>query len=133
MKHFTITAILAAVLVGCGPVPDNTQAQTTVDQTPKPPGCDINVTSKLVTEHVVSDIRNLEKDEMAWGARNECTVEFDIDVDGKTYHLKESESGLEQMASVCYYARERARKNLLLDLGGTFKSQSNINCRYHDK
>ena len=97
-----------------------------------PDGCNVDTSSKLVTEHQVSPIQNLVKEEFAFGHKNECTVKFDITVNGKTYHLEETETGLEQMASVCYYARERARKNLLLDLGGNFKSEANINCRYSD-
>jgi hypothetical protein len=97
-----------------------------------PDGCNVDTSSKLVTEHQVSPIQNLVKEEFAFGHKNECTVKFDITVNGKTYHLEETETGLEQMASVCYYARERARKNLLLDLGGNFKSEANINCRYTD-
>jgi hypothetical protein len=131
MKYLPI--LLVMLLVGCGPSSPAPVAETQQTDSTKPPGCDINVSSKLVTEHQVSEIRNLVKDETAWGPKNECTVEFDIDVDNKTYHLKETDEGLEQMASVCYYARERARKNLLLDVGGTFKSESQIDCRYHDK
>jgi hypothetical protein len=97
-----------------------------------PDGCNVDTSSKLVNQHSVSQIRNLVKEEFEFGYKNECTVKFDIDVDGKTYHLEETESGLEQMASECYYARERARKNLLLDLGGDFKSEANIQCQYHD-
>jgi len=97
-----------------------------------PDGCNVDTSSKLVTEHQVSPIQNLVKEEFAFGHKNECTEKFDITVNGKTYHLEQTETGLEKMASVCYYARERARKNLLLDLGGNFKSEANINCRYSD-
>jgi hypothetical protein len=96
-----------------------------------PDGCKVNTTSNLVTEHTVSPIKNLIKVKGKDGPRNLCTVEFEIDIDGKTYKLTESEIGLEQQDSLCYYARERARKNLLLDIGGTFKSESNVNCKYH--
>ena len=97
-----------------------------------PDGCNVDTKSNLVTEHKVGPIRNLVKDEFEWGAKNECTVKFDMTVDGEVYHLEQTEVGLEQMASICYYAQERARKNFLLDLGGTFKSESNITCRHTD-
>ena len=128
-----LTFVLPLALVACGPVPPDYVPSQETAKAAKESGCDIVITSNRVTEHKVSDIRNLVKEEMAWGAKNECTVEFDIDVDGKTYHVKETETGLEQMASVCHYAKQRARRELLLDLGGTFESSSNINCTYRDK
>jgi hypothetical protein len=130
MKYVLLLSVL--LLTACnrpasGPITES----ASVEQS-KPDGCNVDTSSKLVTEHQVSPIRNLVKEEFEFGYKNECTVHFDIDVDGKSYHLEETETGLEQMASECYYARERARKNLLLDLGGAFKSEANIRCQYHD-
>jgi len=99
----------------------------------KPEGCMIDTSSRLINEHHASDIRNLTKEESANGWENKCTVHFDIDVDGKTYHLDETETGLEQMPSICYYAKKKARENLLLDLGGDFKSEAKIDCVTRDK
>ena len=108
------------------------QSTSTVEeQVADEEGCNIKTSSRLANEHQVSAIRNYEKQEFNFGAKNECTVDFDITVDGKDYHLNETETGLEQMASECYYATERARKNLLLSLGGNFKTETNINCRRH--
>lgn len=87
--------------------------------------CDARTASYLSTEHQVGDIQNLTKTT----GRDWCTVEFDIDVDGKTYHRSEREQGLEQTESLCYYAKERSRKNLLLDLGGKFKSEAALTCQ----
>jgi hypothetical protein len=98
----------------------------------KPEGCNIEIASKLATEHVVGPITNLEEERFEFGARNECTVNYDILVDGEQHHVDQTETGLEQMNSVCYYARERGRKDLLLSLGGKFDSHANIDCRYHD-
>jgi hypothetical protein len=126
-------ALVLVLLVGCGPAPQAVQtAQPEKPKTYGPDGCNIDVSSKLATEHEVGPIRNLVKEEFQFGYKNECSVEFDITVDGKDYHLKDTETGLEQMPSVCYYARERARKNLLLDLGGKFQSKADIDCRYTD-
>lgn len=125
-------AILACVLVGCSPVPDS-EAQPVQAEVAKPlgpDGCDVDTSSRLVTEHKVSEILNLEKD---IDPNGRCTVKFDLIVNGEMYHLEETEVGYEQIPSLCYYARERARKNLLLDLGGKFKSESNITCRIHDE
>jgi len=109
--------LMLAILVGCSPVPA-TQAQPEVEQVAEnSEGCNIATSSKLETEHVVSDILNLQKD---IDPNGRCTVKFDLIVDGVKHHLEETEVGLEQIPSLCYYARERARKNLLLDIGGTF-------------
>ena len=88
--------------------------------------CNVKSASSLANERQVGPIQNLTKD---IDPNGRCTVEFDITVDGKTYHLKETEKGLEQIESLCYYARERARKNLLLDLGGTFSTESVTVCQ----
>jgi len=133
MKYLSILTVL--LLAACDQAPPQVIVQikeVPVEVPAKPDGCDVATSSKLVTEHTVSEIRNLIKIKEKSGPRNLCTVEFDLDVDGETHHLTEHEIGLEQQESLCYYARERARKNLLLDIGGKFRSESNIECRYHD-
>jgi len=98
----------------------------------KPEGCNIEVASKLANEHEVGPIINLQEDRFEFGARNECTVNYDIVVDGESHHVDQTETGLEQMNSICYYARERGRKDLLLSLGGKFNSHANIDCHYRE-
>lgn len=125
--------ILTLVLAGCGPDPEpkdlyqvSRQEEVFVgDET----GCNIKQSSQLVVEHKVGAITNLVKEEIEWGMKNECNVSFDIVVNGEKHHLEGSHTGLEQMASVCRKARDKARKDLLLDLGGDFKSESTIQCR----
>lgn len=115
------------MMMGCGPSP------TPITQTEKTPdidGCIVDTRSQLVTDHVVGPIRNLVKDKDPNGS---CTVSFDISVDDTVYHLTETEHGLEQIESLCYYARERARKNLLLDIGGRFESKASVVCKHYDK
>jgi hypothetical protein len=87
--------------------------------------CSVKNASLLANEHVVGNIENLRK----VITTGKCVVDFDITVDGIPHHLHESETGLEQEESLCYYAKERARKNLLLDLGGTFQSEAVISCK----
>jgi hypothetical protein len=130
VKFLAILA-MAMVLTACGPAPAPVNTQVEVPAV-KEDGCTINSASKLVNEHTVGPIRNLQKDIVESGYSSKCTVNFDITVNGKEYHLTDSEEGLEQTASLCYYARERARENLLLDLGGTFSSEETIICRSHD-
>jgi len=95
-------------------------------------GCNIDVDSHLVAEHDVGQITNLEEERFEFGLNNECTAHYDIAVDGQMHHVDQTETGLEQMNSICYYARENGRKNLLLNLPGKFNSHANIECRYKD-
>jgi hypothetical protein len=87
--------------------------------------CKMRSASQLATEREVGPITNLEKTK----SYGKCVVNFDITVDGKTYHLTETETGMEQEESLCYYARQRARKNLLLDLGGKFSTEAVTICK----
>lgn len=87
--------------------------------------CNMKSASLLANEHSVGPISNLVKDK----AMGRCTVQFDIEVNGVVHHVTETERGLEQEESLCYYARERGRKNLLLDLGGEFKTEAVTVCR----
>jgi hypothetical protein len=129
----TLPLLLVVLLVGCGPTPAPTSAVSQIKYVkPDQDGCVTETSSTLVNEHKVGPITNLVKDKFDWGNKGECTVRFDITVNGEVHHLEESETGLEQLESLCYYARERARKNLLLDLGGTFNTQANIACLRKD-
>jgi hypothetical protein len=119
--------------VGCGPAPVPAQAEQKPTDEFVEDGCVIKTQSNLVNEHKVSAIYNLVKDKEELGASGRCSVRFDIKVDGTVYHLEEVEEGLEQLESLCYYARERARKNLLLDLGGEFKTESTVACKQQDR
>lgn len=122
MKYLALLLVLALSACGNQTVEVQKQQEPTVNAD----GCTVSTSSKLVTQHQVSPIFNLVKDKNENGS---CKVSFDITVNGKTYHLEEYEEGLEQIESLCYYARERARENLLLDLGGEFQAESKISCR----
>ena len=121
------------LLVGCGPAPKSAQTDSEPEtQIADADGCSVKSSSRLANEHKVGPITNLVKDETEWGMKNECNVTFDITVDGKEYHLVGSETGLEQMASVCRLARDKARRDLLLDLGGNFQTEATVHCRKHE-
>jgi hypothetical protein len=128
MKYLTV--VLAGLLIGCTEVPAPPIAKNS--EPPIAEGCTAKTSSRLANEHVVGEITNLVKDEREFGYKNQCTVRFDITVNGQIYHLEETREGLEQMASVCYYAREAARKDLLLDLGGKFESDFEMKCKKTD-
>ena len=134
IRLLLLVAFIMWAVKACNSYSPTTQTSVPVEeQLVDAEGCNIKTSSRLANEHKVSAIRNFEKQEFNFAAKNECTVDFDITVDGQDYHLNETETGLEQMASVCYYATERARKNLLLSLGGNFKTEANINCRRHEQ
>lgn len=125
-----LVILSALVLVGCGPNPEPVRQK--VSSAPEE-GCIVNTSSKLVAKQQVGKITNLILEEEETGIRNICTARFDITVDGKSYHVEKTESGLEQMASICYYAREKGRKELLLELGGNFRSETVVKCHSRDK
>ena len=135
MKYLLL--ILAVLLTACGPVEesryqlpssvssnDDSKEVTTAD------GCTLETSSKMSAKQKVGKVRNLVKDAVDTGHVSRCTVNFDITVDGQSYHLEQTELGLERIESLCYYATERAKKELLLELGGDFESKSNLTCRH---
>ena len=87
--------------------------------------CKVRSASQLSTERDVGPITDLVKVK----TYGKCVVTFNITVDGVTHRLQETETGMEQEESLCYYARERARKNLLLDLGGKFSTEAVTICK----
>jgi hypothetical protein len=87
--------------------------------------CDVRSASTLAHERDVGQITNLVKTK----GQDWCTVNFDLEVDGVKHHLEETDRGLEQVESLCYYATERAKRNLLLTLGGKFKTEAVTVCK----
>jgi hypothetical protein len=130
-----LPALLVILLAGCNnsPIPVATAEPIQEARVDKPQGCVIDTSTRLITQHRVGNITNLTKEEVANGWENTCTVHFDIEVNGVVHHLDETEKGLEQMASICYYAKQKARENLLLGLGGEFKSEAKIDCVIKDR
>ena len=124
--------LVGVFLVGCDVAPAPVTIEKVVaqhDEMPKENGCLTKTSSQLVVQHSVSPIRNLVKDTEEFGNKGLCNVSFEITVNGKDYRLEESQEGLEQLPSLCYYAIERARRNLLLELGGDFKTEAVVTCR----
>ncbi len=87
--------------------------------------CDIRSASQLNHEREVGPVTDLEKTKSA----GKCAVRYRLMVDGVWNLVKAEESGLEQEESLCYYAIEKARKELLVGLGGTFQTEAITVCK----
>jgi hypothetical protein len=85
-------------------------------------GCNLKSASYLTNEHTVGDITNLveQKDDGV------CKVAFDITVDGKLYHRAHTTKDV--AGDLCARAIEQSRKDLLLKLGGQFKTEAVTSC-----
>lgn len=133
MRFLLLLAFVAALLNCNGNDKPVEKPAEVVESKMPDKGCVMESKTKMVSQRQVSQIQNLVEDKIARGYENQCTVQFDLVVDGIRYHLEETEIGLEQMASICYYAKERARATLLQDLGGEFKAESTLMCRQVDE
>lgn len=87
--------------------------------------CNIRNSSMLSSQRDVGPVVNLIKNIETPG---KCSVSFNIVVDGRPYSLTGEYEGLEQMASLCHYAVNDARTELLVNLGGTFDAESATTC-----
>lgn len=132
MKY--LAPIVLVLLVGCTrtdiPAPPKQQVNPLHTEAPKVQGCQIETYTDLVAEHDVGPITNLVKEPKEGGLNGQCTVRFDITVNGKLYHLERTELGWEQTPSLCHYAQQKARQELLLSLPGEFVAKTKVSC-YH--
>ena len=127
MKFLSLI-VISLLLTACGPAPEH----QTEAATPNADGCTIDSSARMMADRKVSNIRNLQKDIEENGLTSKCTVNFDITVDGKEYHLSQTEEGMDQAEAQCYYAKNHARETLLLELGGTFHSETTTVCTRHE-
>lgn len=86
--------------------------------------CDMRSASQLASQHTVSAVTNLTKNI----SQGKCAVTFDLTVDGVVHHLTDSHTGADSEDTLCRIAQEKARKNLLVGLGGTFNTESVTVC-----
>lgn len=91
--------------------------------------CNVRNSSSLVGTHDVGPVQNLIKNTSEQGI---CRVNFNIVIDGVDYPVSGEYEGLEQMASLCHYAVNDARTELLVSLGGTFDAESATTCKEGD-
>lgn len=87
--------------------------------------CDIRSASQLTHEREVGPVTDLEKTKSA----GKCAVRYRLLVDGVWNLVEAEETGLEQEESLCYYAIEKGRKELLVGLGGKFQTEAITVCK----
>ncbi len=86
--------------------------------------CEVRSASYLANDHEVGAVQNLIKTPMS----GSCHVAFDLSVDGTVHSLIHESTGLGSEESLCQQAIQEARKELLLTLGGTFKTEATTVC-----
>lgn len=91
--------------------------------------CKMRSAASLSNEHEVGPVTNLVKDKSEQG---KCTVTYNLIVDGQLHELTGSFTGYEQQESLCRLAIDNARKNLLVELGGTFITDAVTVCNEDD-
>jgi hypothetical protein len=87
--------------------------------------CNVRSASIMADENTVGPVTNLVANFMP----GRCRVSFDITVDGISHHLQKEVVADMPGDSVCNEAVEQAKKQLLLDTGGRFKTESVTVCR----
>jgi hypothetical protein len=88
--------------------------------------CNLRTASILENDHKVGPVTGLAKRFSAEVGR--CAVSYQINVDGEDHLVVYSANGPEREDVLCGYAVERGRRELLLTLGGQFKTQANLVC-----
>jgi hypothetical protein len=88
--------------------------------------CNLKSASILENEHKVGPILNLTKSFDP--AKGQCIVSYNVEVDGENHPVNSSATGPEREDVVCGYAIERSRRQLLLNLGGQFKTEATMIC-----
>lgn len=86
--------------------------------------CEMKSASFLENQRQVGPVTDLVKNK----SNGKCSVTFRLNVDGTWHNLKQEVTGWEQEEALCYFAVERARKNLLYELGGKFKTEAVTVC-----
>jgi hypothetical protein len=88
--------------------------------------CNLKSASILENTHKVGPVTNLSK--IFDSGKGSCSVSYRIDVDGTEHMVVYRANGPESESALCGYAVERGRRELLLNLGGQFKSQAHVIC-----
>jgi hypothetical protein len=86
--------------------------------------CDIRSASINQNQTQVGPVTNLVKSL----STNKCSVKFQIMVNGKNQSLEGSWSGTDPAEYLCNYAIEQTRKEFLVTMGGTFRTDTVTAC-----
>ena len=86
--------------------------------------CSVRVASVNQSQQQVGPVTNLEKHIVG----GKCSVKFQLVVDGETHSVTGESQGLGVENELCNNAVVNARKTLLINLGGTFKSDTLTKC-----
>lgn len=86
--------------------------------------CNVRSASINQNQTQVGTVTNLVKNFSA----NKCSVKFQITVDGKNQSLEGSWTGTEPPEHLCNYAIEQTRKEFLVSMGGTFRTDAVTAC-----
>jgi len=86
--------------------------------------CDIRSASVNQNQTQVGPVTNLVKE----FSPRKCSVKFQITVNGKNQSLEGSWSGTEPPEHLCNYAVEQTRKEFLVNMGGTFRTDAVTSC-----
>jgi len=88
--------------------------------------CNLRSASILENDHKVGPVTNLAK--IFSADKGRCAVSYTLNVDGEDHLVVYASDGSEREDILCNYAVERGRRELLLNLGGQFKTQANLVC-----
>jgi hypothetical protein len=86
--------------------------------------CNVRSASINQNQTQVGPVINLVKNLSA----NKCSVKFQIMIDGKNQSLEGSWSGNDRPEYLCNYAVEQTRKEFLVSMGGTFRTDAITSC-----
>jgi hypothetical protein len=88
--------------------------------------CNLKSASILENQHKVGPVLQLSNTFNPTQGR--CSVSYQIEVDGEAHVVEYSATGPEREDILCGYAVERSRRQLLLNLGGQFKTEAKMVC-----
>ena len=86
--------------------------------------CSVRSASINQNQTQVGPVTNLVKNLSA----NKCSVKFQITVNGTNQSLEGSWSGTEPPEYLCNYAIEQTKKEFLVTMGGTFRTEAVTSC-----
>jgi len=86
--------------------------------------CSVRSASINQNQAQVGPVTNLIKNLSA----NKCSVKFQITVNGTNQSLEGSWSGTEPPEYLCNYAVEQTKKEFLVTMGGTFRTEAITSC-----